>query len=211
MIHIFIADDHSIVRQGLRRLIEQEEDMHVVGEASDGRAVLLAEGRESWDLLILDLSLPKVGGIEVLRRLRAEQPKLAIVILSMYPEDQYGLRLIQEGASAYLSKEMDSAELIRALRVVAAGGTYLSPGITAQMRKGSGDSTRPLHASLSAREHQVFTLLFQGRTVSEIAAELNLSSSTISNHVSRIKDKLGAKSIGEIVSYAHRAGLVGPS
>jgi len=211
MIRVFIADDHSIVRQGLRRLLEQEEDMRVVGEASDGRAVLLAEGRENWDLLILDLSLPKVGGIEVLRRLRAEKPKLAIVILSMYPEDQYGLRLIQEGASAYLSKEMDASELVRALRVVAGGGTYLSPGITAQMRKGGGDTSRPPHASLSAREHQVFTLLFQGRTVSEIAAELDLSASTVSNHVARIKDKLGVHSIGEVVSYAHRAGLVGPT
>jgi len=209
MIRIFIADDHAIVRQGLRGLIEQQEDMCVVGEASDGRAVLLAEDKDQWDLCVLDLSLPKVGGIEVLRRLREEHPKLRVVILSMYPEDQYGLRLIQEGAAAYLSKEMDASDVVGALRIVASGGTYLSPGITAQMRRGGGDGSRPPHASLSAREHQVFTLLFQGRTVSEIAAELNLSASTVSNHVARVKDKLGARSIGEIVSYAHRAGLAG--
>lgn len=210
MIRIFLADDHAIVRQGLRRLIEQQADMIVVGEAGDGRAVLLAEGRETWDLLILDLSLPKVNGMEVMQRLRAELPRLRIVVLSMYPEDQYGLRLIQQGAAAYLSKDLDATDLLQALRVVAAGGTYLSPGLTEQIRRSGPEGGRPPHTQLTAREHQVFTLLFQGRTVSEIAAELDLSASTVSNHVAKIKDKLGARSIGEIVSYAHRAGLVGP-
>lgn len=209
MIRVFLADDHSIVRQGLRKLLEQDGAMSVVGEAADGRAVLSAAGRETWDLLILDLSLPKVGGIEVLRRLREELPRLKIVVLSMYPEDQYGLRLVKEGAAAYLSKDMDTAELVRAIRVVAAGGTYLSEGLVQQLRVGAAPRAEAPHASLSAREHQVFTLIFQGRAVSEIAAELNLSVSTVSNHVSRIKEKLGARTIGDIVTYAHRAGLVG--
>lgn len=208
MIRVFLADDHSIVRHGLRKLIEQEGDMQVVGEAADGRQVLLAEGRDKWDLLVLDLSLPKVGGVEVLRRLRDELPRLKIVVLSMYPEDQYGLRLVKEGASAYLSKEMDSAELMRALRVVLAGGTYLSEGLAQQMRSSRPPAAAP-HAALTAREHQVFTLVFQGRTVTDIAAELNLSVSTVSNHLAHIKEKLNARSIADIVSYAHRAGLVG--
>lgn len=211
MIRIFIADDHEIVRQGLRRLIDEQDGMCVVGEAADGRSVLLAEDKETWDLLILDLSLPKVGGVEVLRRLREEHPKLRIVVLSMYPEDQYGLRLIQEGAAAYLSKELSASDVLAALRIVASGGTYLSPAIAAQMRQRSSDAAKPAHASLSAREHQVFTLIFQGQTVTDIAAELNLSASTVSTHVARIKEKLGVRSIGEVVAYAHRAGLAGSS
>lgn len=209
MIRVFLADDHSIVREGLRKLIEQDGDMTVVGEAADGRAVLSAPSRESWDLLVLDLSLPKVGGVEVLRRLREELPRLKTVVLSMYPEDQYGLRLLKEGAAAYISKDTDSAELVRAIRVVAAGGTYLSEGLAQQMRLGGAARAEAPHTTLSAREHQVFTLLFQGRAVSDIAAELALSVSTVSNHVARIKEKLGARTIAEIVTYAHRAGLVG--
>jgi DNA-binding NarL/FixJ family response regulator len=210
MIRIFIADDHPIVRQGLRMLIGQQPDMEVVGEASDGRQVLTAERRGQWDILILDLSLPRIHGIEVLRRLRAELPQLRVVVLSMYPEDQYALRMIEEGAAAYLAKDLPPADLLQALRTVAMGGTFLSRGAAEQMRKSTaGGSARPPHHGLSAREHQVFTLIFQGRTVTEIAAELDLSVSTVSNHVSHIKEKLGARSIAEIVSYAHRAGLVG--
>ncbi len=211
MIRIFIADDHAIVRQGLRQLIEQQPDMRVVGEASDGRAVLLAQDKDLWDVLILDLSLPKVAGIEVLRRLRQDVPRLRIVVLSMYPEDQYGLRLIQEGAAAYLSKDLDVTEVIQALRVVGSGGTYLSHGLAEQMRQGGLGRAKTPHASLSAREHQVFTLILQGRTVSDIASELNLSVSTVSNHVAKVKEKLNAPTIADIVNYAHRAGLVNPS
>jgi DNA-binding NarL/FixJ family response regulator len=209
VINIFIADDHAIVRCGLRQVIEQQRDMRVVGEASDGRAVLLASDRDTWDLLILDLSLPKVGGIEVLRRLRQDSPQLKIVVYSMYPEDQYGLRLIHEGAAAYISKDLDVVELMQALRAVASGGTYLSKALTEQIRLGAMNRSSPAHGNLSAREHQVFTLVIQGRTVSEIAAELNLSVSTVSNHLAKIKDKLGARTIADIVSYAHRMGLLG--
>lgn len=208
MIRIFIADDHPIVREGLRKLIEQQPDMQVVGEASDGRQVLQRAEGERWDLLILDLSLPRVNGIEVLRRLRVEMPELRVVVLSMYPEDQYALRMIEEGAVAYLSKTLPSEHLLRALRAAACGATLLSRNVAEQMQKGR-ERGGPPHAALSAREHQVFTLLFQGRTVSEIAAELDISGSTVSNHVAHIKEKLGARSIGEIVSYAHRAGLLG--
>jgi DNA-binding NarL/FixJ family response regulator len=210
MLRIFIADDHPIVRQGLCKLIEQQPDMQVAGEAGDGRQVLTAEGKDSWSVLILDLSLPRVNGIEVLRRMRAEHPQVRVIILSMYPEDQYGLRMIGEGAAAYLSKDQPAEDLLRAIRSVGYGGTYMSPDIVAQLRQGRlAESGQPLHHSLTAREHQVFTLLCEGRTVSEIATELDISVSTVSNHVSHIKEKLNVRSLGEILKYAHRAGLLG--
>lgn len=207
MMKIFIADDHPIVRHGLRQLLSGQSGMSVVGEAADGRQVLLAEGKEKWDVLILDLSLPRVSGIEVLRRLHAERPELRILVLSAYPEDQYALRLLHEGASGYLAKERAPEELLSALHVVARGGTYVSPGV--EERAHDRATNAPPHASLSAREYQVFVLIFQGHTVSEIAAELNLSVSTVSNHLGKVREKLAVRTLGEIVGYAHRAGLVG--
>ncbi len=210
MIRIFLADDHPIVRHGLRQLIEEQPEMKVVGEAADGRQVLLAEGKDEWDILILDLSLPRVNGIEVLRRLRAERPALRVIVLSMYPEDQYALRLLREGAAAYVSKDQGAGDMLKAIKEVAAGKSYVSAAVAGKTPPGEHDAGLPPHSHLSAREYQVFTLLFQGRTVTEIAAELNLSVSTISNHVSHIKEKLSVRSVAEIVSYAHRAGLVDP-
>lgn len=210
MIRVFLADDHAVVRAGLERVIAATPDMAVVGTAADGRQVLLAaEQGAAWDVLILDLSLPRVSGMEVLRRLRALRSSLPILILSMYPEDQYAMRLMREGASAYLSKEQPIEELLNAIRRLASGGTYLTATQTAQLVKGPEEGERPAHARLSAREHQVFVLIINGRTVSEIAAELNLGASTVSTHLARIKDKLGARSVADVVSYAHRAGLIG--
>ena len=206
-IRVFLADDHALVRLGLRQLLERERDVTVVGEADDGRRVLLAEGKDAWDVLVLDVSLPKVGGIEVLRRLRAEHPRLRIVMLSMYPEDQYAERMIAQGAAAYLSKDRRPEEVLAAIRAVHGGRTW--PAATMPVGPAAPVDARPPHSKLSAREYQVFTLLFQGSTVTEIAAELDLRASTVSNHVARIKEKLNAHSVAEIVSYAHRAGLVG--
>jgi DNA-binding NarL/FixJ family response regulator len=208
MIRIFIADDHAIVRHGLRQLIDAQGDMRVVGEASDGRQVLLAEGKEQWDILLLDLSLPRVNGIEVLRRLRSELPKLRVVALSMYPEDQYAVRLLEAGAAAYLSKEHPPEQLLAALRKVACGGTFVSGAISEQLRRGERRKSAWPHDSLSAREYQIFTLLLAGRTVSEVAAELNLSASTVSSHLAHVKEKLGVRNVAEIIDYGHRAGLV---
>ncbi len=208
MIRVFIADDHAIVRHGLRQLIEAQPDMQVVGEAKDGRQILLAEGKEHWDILLLDLSLPRVNGIEVLRRLRTDMPQLRVIALSMYPEDQYALRLLDEGAAAYLSKEQPPEDLLRAIRQVAGGGTYRSPALAKQLRNDEREPGQSPHESLSPREYQIFTLIIRGSTVTDIAAELNLSVSTISNHLAHIKDKLGVRTIAQIVTYAHRAGLI---
>ncbi len=208
MIRIFIADDHAIVRHGLRQLIDAQIDMRVVGEAQDGRQVLLAEGKESWDLLLLDLSLPRVNGLEVLRRLHAEHPALRIVALSMYPEEQYGSRVLHEGAAAYVSKQQPPEELLHALRLVMRGGTYVSPGLAEGASSGDTPPGIAAHEKLSAREYQIFTLILQNRTPSEIAAELNLSISTVSNHLAHVKEKLGVRTLGEIISYGHRSGLI---
>jgi DNA-binding NarL/FixJ family response regulator len=203
MIRIFIADDHPIVRQGLRELISRQPDMQVVGEAEDGHAVVNAESRSTWDVLLLDLSLPRLSGVEVVRRLRAERATTRIVVLSMYPEDQYAGKLLEEGASAYLSKSLPPQEVLRALRAVAAGEVYARPG-----RERSDPPAGEPHKTLSPRESQVFMRITQGRTVTEIAAELDLSVSTVSTHVTNIKNKLKARSIGDIINYAHRVGAV---
>lgn len=205
MIRIFVADDHPVVRQGIRRMLEQHADLVVAGEAADGWQVLHAEDRATWDVLVLDLSLPKIGGLEVFRRLRAELPALRILVLSMYPEEQYAPRLLLEGAAGYLSKDRDPDEVLAAIRAVAAGGSAFSADVLERAR--SPHAAKP-HERLSAREYQIFTLVVQGRTVSEIAAELAISASTVSNHLMKVREKLGVGSIAEIVRYAHGAGLL---
>lgn len=204
MIRVFLADDHAVVRHGLRQLIEGTGEMIVIAEAYDGRAVLNAPELDQCDVLVLDLSLPRVAGLEVVRRLRGrEQPR--VLVLSMYAEEQYATRLLHEGASAYLSKTRPAEELLAAIHALAEGRTYRPPGAADPAY--AKDGLAP-HERLSAREYQVFTLLFQGRSMVEIAAELDLCASTVSNHVAHIKKKLDVRTVGDIVGYAHRAGLV---
>lgn len=203
MIRVFVADDHAIVRHGLKQLIDNEPEMQVVGEAENGRQVLQADVAE-WDVLLLDLSLPRVNGLEVLRQMRDKHPKLPILILSMYPEEQYAVRLIREGANGYIGKDQTPERILEGIRKVASGGTVISPDVAAQLVLMGSE---PPHDRLTAREYQVFTLIFQGRTVGEIAAELNLTSSTVSNHLAKIKEKLGVHSTAEVVQYAFRSGL----
>lgn len=202
MIRVFLADDHPIVRTGLRALLSLADDIEVVGEAVDGRKVLLASERADWavDVLVLDISLPRVNGIEVLRRLRESHPALPVLMLSMYAEDQYARRLVELGAAGYVSKDRSEDELITAIRVVAGGGVYVSR----QAMQGSAAG----EAGLSPRQHEVFTLLVEGQTVSEIAAQLDVSVSTVSTHLGHIKRALGARSVQEVVSFAHRMKLV---
>lgn len=209
MIRVFIADDHAVVRHGMRLLISETPDMQVVGEAADGREVLVAAEREEWDVLLLDLSLPRVSGTEVVRRLHEKRPSLAIVVLSMYPEDQYAVRLMREGALAYISKNRPSDELLAAIRNAARGGRYITQTVAAQMLEAPRRSEKLAHEALTAREYQIFILVANGGTVTEIAAELNLTLGTVSTHLHKVKEKLGARSVADIVGYAHRMGLVG--
>jgi DNA-binding NarL/FixJ family response regulator len=209
MIRVFIADDHAIVRHGLRQLIDSADDMRFAGEAADGRELLVEAEKAEWDVLILDLSLPRVSGLEALRRLRELRPKLAIVVLSMYAEEQYAVTVLRAGAAAYLSKARPGEELMEAIRRAARGSTYLTETVADQVIRGSARTEKLPHEALTAREYQVFTLIIHGRTVSEIAAELDLTAGTVSGHLQKVKTKLGAHSVADVVSYAHRMGVIG--
>ena len=209
MIRVFLADDHAIVRDGLRRLLAETSDIVVAGEAGKGREVLERVGTEPWDVLILDLSFDDMGGLEVLRRLREMAPQRPVIVLSMYPEAQYAVRVLKMGAAAYLSKGRSSDELLAAIRAVAAGRRYVTAQVAdALIGAGTGGGGAP-HERLSEREHQVFLLVAEGRAPGEIAAELNLSPSTVSSHLVKIREKLGVRTNGEMMQYAYRAGLIG--
>lgn len=210
MIRVFLADDHEIVLGGLQRLLAETGDMEVVGTATDGRRALQRALREgfAWDVLVLDLSLPRVAGAEVLRRVKAQRPEARVIVLSMYPEEQYAPHLLASGADAYLSKASAPERLLEAIRVVASGDRWSAPA-AAKGPTAPGDIATALpHRRLSSREHQVFTLLIEGQRVTDIAAQLDLNTSTVSNHVAAIKAKLDAQSIADIIVYAHRAGLI---
>jgi two-component system invasion response regulator UvrY len=208
VIRVFIADDHAIVRHGLRQLIDGSGDMELTGEASDGRQLLTAAETETWDVLVLDLSLPKVSGLEALKRLKESRPKLAVVVLSMYAEEQYALPVMRAGAAAYLSKDRPGEELLAAIRKAARGGTYMTETMADQVFRSPQKGEKLPHETLTAREYQIFTLVVHGSTVTEIAVELNLTPGTVSGHLQRVKTKLAAHSVAEIVSYAHRMGFV---
>lgn len=206
MIRVFLADDHAIVRDGLKRLIAETPGLALAGETSKGREALERAQQDDVDVLVLDLSLEDLGGLEVLRRLREARPKLPVIVLSMYPEEQYAVRLLKLGAKAYLSKGRSSSELVEAIRTVAEGRRYLTPQV-ADALLSPGQEKAPFER-LSEREHQVFLLVAQGRTPGDIAAELNVSASTVSTHLMHIREKLGVRTNGELVQYAFRAGLV---
>lgn len=206
MIRVFLVDDHVIVREGIRRLIEDCTGMTVVGEVSTGREAILRAETESWDVLVLDLSLPDMNGTEVLNRVLDLRPRLKVVVLSMYPEDQYGLRLLSMGAWAYLSKDRPPEELLDAIRRVATGRRYITDSLAelaASHQRGQG----PRHDQLTDREYQIFVLLFHGKSPAMVCEELKLMPSTVSTHIKAIKSKLGVQTLAEIVHYAYRAGI----
>lgn len=193
MIRVFVADDHAVVRQGLTLAIQAAGDLQVVGTAADGRECMRGLAAGGIDVLVLDLSLPRVHGIEVLKRAREDHPRLPIVVLSMYPEEHYGPTAARLGATAYLSKTEPLDAILAAVRDAAAGRIPVPR------------APRPsVEHRLTAREHLVLTLLVEGRTVSDIAAELDVAACTVSNHLARVKQKLGLRSIPDLVDYARR-------
>lgn len=199
MIRVLVVDDHPLFRRGVVTLVG-ESGLVVAAEADDGLVALRLAGSVAWDVAVIDVSLPRLSGPELLKRLREQYPERKVVVLSQYPAEQMAERLRREGAAAYVWKAGPPEDLITAIRAAAAGGQW-PPGPV-----GEAPAQLP-HDRLSAREYQIFTLVHQGRTVSEVAAELNLAMPTVSTHLKRIREKLGARTVAEITAYAHRAGL----
>lgn len=210
MIRFLIADDHSILRTGVRELLVHEFAGAVCGEAEDGQQVLaLAAQRQAWDLVILDLSMPGMGGLEILRDLKQMRPALPVLVLSMHPEDQYGKRVLQAGAAGYMNKECAPEELARAVKKVLAGGRYVSPALAEKLAADLDPRTvRPPHERLSDREFEILRLIASGKTVSQIAAQLHLSVTTVSTYRTRVLEKMGMATNAELMHYAMRNKLV---
>lgn len=205
MIRVLIADDHAIVRQGLRQILADSGCMVVVAEAENGtEAVQKARALEgAIDVVLLDISMPGKSGIDVLKMIRDEMPQVPVLILSMYPEEQYAVRLIRAGAAGYMTKESAPQELVEAIRRVASGKKYISPSVAEMLAEevGGGNPTTP-HATLSDREYQILLQIASGKTVSGIAEEMNLSVKTISTYRSRILGKMRLKNNAELTHYA---------
>lgn len=208
MIKIVIADDHAIVREGLKRIVSSADGMEVVGEARDGNEVLRRVRDLSFDVLMLDLSMPGRNGMETIKLVRAEKPKLRVLVLSMHQEHQYAVRAIKSGASGYMTKESAPDLLVQAIRKIASGGAYISDEVAQQLALQAmpGSATLP-HESLTEREFEVMQLLVAGTSVSHIAVKINVSVKTVSTHKSNLMQKLALDNPSELIRYAMRHGL----
>jgi DNA-binding NarL/FixJ family response regulator len=209
MIRIVVADDHTIVREGLKQLLTAAGDFEVVGEAQDGHQVIERVRALDFDVLLLDMSMPGKSGIELIKQVHGEKPKLRILVLSMHEEHQYAVRAIRAGASGYLTKEGASSQLVQAIRKVAGGGAYISSAVAEQLALGAmPDAKGPPHASLSDREFQIFRMIAEGKSVSDIAERLNLSVKTVSTHKANILQKMNMSTQAELIKYALTHRLV---
>lgn len=209
MVRILIADDHAIVRQGLKQIVSETSDMAITGEASTGEDLLDLVRSQGADVVLLDLAMPGRGGIDTLRQLKKEKPELPVLILSIYPEDQYAVRALRNGASGYLTKEAAPDELVEAIRKAAQGRKYVSVTLAERLALDLESGTEELpHQALSNREYQVMLMLSSGRTVSEIAEELALSVKTISTNRARLLRKMGMRTNAELTYYAVKRHLV---
>ncbi len=208
-IKILIADDHEIVRQGLKTILSEHSDLEVIAEAENGNEVLKIIQKTKLDLVLLDFDMPEKNGLDTLIELKNMKPNLPVIILSIFPEDHYGTRFLKAGASGYLGKASASERLVEAVRKVAGGGKYISPELTDKLVTDlTNDSEKPAHEVLTDREFQVFRGLASGKKIKEIANELCLSINTISTYRSRILQKLNFTSNAELIRYAIEMGLV---
>jgi len=208
MIKVLLADDHAIFRGGVAKLLATEDGIEVVGEVGDGDRVVEAVERLAPTLVLLDLSLPGMSGMEILRQLQARHARVGVVVLTMYPEHNFATYLIDQGAGAYITKSASPDVLVAAIRAVAAGGIYLTQAVREVEAARSAGAPGSPHDRLSPRETEVFLQLIEGKGVSEIAYSLDIGVSTVSTLVRRIREKLGAESIGDLLLYAHRRGLL---
>jgi DNA-binding NarL/FixJ family response regulator len=208
MIRVLVCDDHLIVRQGIKQVLADAGDIAVAGEAANGPDAVARVRAGGIDVLLLDIAMPQRDGLDVLKQLKAEFPRLPVLILSTYPDRQYAVRSLKLGAAGYLNKSADSEQMIEAVRRVAQGKLFITPSVAEQLAGaiGAGDG-RPAHEALSHREYQVFRLLAEGLSVGEIAEQLVLSPNTVSTYRARILEKTGVRNDVELALYAVRQEL----
>jgi len=210
MIRVLIADDHAVVREGLKRIVAGNADMEVTAEAASGQEALELARANDCDLVLLDLAMPGKDGLDTLKELKALRPHLPVLVLSVYPEEQYAVRLLRAGAAGYLTKESAPEELVAAIRKVSRGGRYVSETLGEQLAVLVGSaSDRPPHEGLSDREFRVMLMLASGKIASQIADELCLSVKTISTYRSRALRKMNMRNNAEFSFYAVKHGLLG--
>ena len=204
-----IADDHAVVRRGLREILEEEIPGAEFGEAADTREALEQIRKHDWDVVVLDITMPGGSGLDVLRDSKGIRPNLAVLVLTMHPEDQYAVRALKAGAAGYLTKESAPEELVTAIRTILAGRKYVSASLAQglALRLANGNDG-PLHETLSDREHEVMLMLAAGTMVSHIAEELSLSVKTVSTYRTRILDKMGMKTNADLTRYAMENDLL---
>jgi len=202
-IRLLIGDDHAVVRKGMKQILAETRDIVVADEAGNGREVLEKVQKDDFDMVLLDISMPGRDGLEVLKELKSLRPKLPVLMLSMYPEEQYAVRSLRSGASGYLTKDSAPDELISAIRKVSSGGKYVSASLAEKLaHKLGADMENPLHEALSDREYQVMCMIASGKAVKEIGEELSLSVKTVSTYRSRILNKMRLKGNAELTRYA---------
>jgi DNA-binding NarL/FixJ family response regulator len=210
MIRLLVADDHGLIRRGIAQIVSECQDIVVAGEASSGEEALELARSGEYDVVLLDIAMPGRGGLDVIRDLRATRPGIKVIILSMYSEEQYAVRSLRDGASAFLTKAKADAELITAIHTVASGRRYITQEVAERLAYYvECDSELPSHERLSKREFQVLVLIGSGKTVGEIAEELSLSVKTVSTYRSRVMAKMGIKTNAQLIKYAleHKLAL----
>jgi len=213
MIKILIVDDHAILRAGLKHLLSESADIVVAGEAGNGVDALALARSGAWDVMVLDMTMPGKSGIELIKQVKAENPRLPVLVLSMYAEDIYAVRALRAGASGYLCKDNAESQLEQAIRKVAAGGLYINPAVAEKLAVEvlgtTGTSAEVLpHTRLSDREYQVLRYIAAGLGVTEIGRLLNLSVKTISTHKTHAMKKIGCANTAELIQYALKHDLV---
>lgn len=208
-IQVLIADDHAIIRQGLRQILSGTDDLEVAGEADGGIKALQLIRENQYDVVLMDVSMPDRNGIDSLKLIKKEYPKLPVLMLSMHPEEQYAIRALRAGAAGYLSKQGAPEQLVVAIRQVAAGKKFVSAAVAEELANAIGeDFDRPAHEKLSDREYQTLCMIASGKTLTQIAEQLNLSVKTVSVYRARLLEKMKLRNNAELTHYGLKHGLV---
>lgn len=211
MLRVLIADDHPVVRQGVKQILTEELELEQFGEARNAREVLDNVSRKKWDILILDINLPDMNGLEILRQLKKIHPDLPVLVLTVFDEDQIAIRVLKAGAAGFVTKETMPNELIAAVKKIHSGGRYVSPSLAEKLVFNIyAEDEKPIHHRLSNREYQVICLIAAGKSVKQIAEELYLSIQTIRTYRTRILEKMEMKTDAELIHYSIQHGLIHP-